>query len=163
MTPCWITGPSAWTPKRVRAFGARPPWSPVTSNVRVHKMKLEHPLLNLVSRCQTLCVAECCGADAYDFSPVHIASFLLMWEGKPNPDTLTRLRGQLDALKANYGTAGASADGAAIDDMNQSFTGEQIDRLVDEISTNLNLAVQICDGAERTRFRCTEPMVRDDG
>ena len=119
-------------------------------------MKLEDPLLNLISRCQTICVAECCGIDAYDFSPVHVASYLLMWEGKPNEQNLTKLRAQLEALKANYGSKGASSIGVTIDEMNQGFTGVEIDSLVDELTANLDIALQICDHADKTRFRKTE-------
>ena len=122
-------------------------------------MKLEDPLLNLVSRCQTMCVAECCGIDAYDFSPVHIASYLLMWQGKVDQSSLAKLRGQLGALKANYGSSGASAQGVTLDEMNHSFTGPQIDRLVDEIKANLDLALRICEDSEKTRFRSPEPEV----
>ena len=119
-------------------------------------MKLEDPLLNLISRCQTICVAECCGNDAYDFSPVHIASYLLMWEGKPNESNLIKLRAQLEALKSNYGSKGASSNGVTIDDMNQRFSGIEIDNLVDEITENMEIALQICEKAEAERFRSTE-------
>ena len=119
-------------------------------------MKLQDPLLNLVSRCQTICVAECCGIDAYDFSPVHIASYLIMWEGKPSKLNLVKLRTQLEALKSNYGSKGASSNGVTIDDMNQGFSGIEIDNLVDEITENLEIALQICEHAEAARFRSTE-------
>jgi hypothetical protein len=119
-------------------------------------MKLQDPLLNLVSRCQTICVAECCGIDAYDFSPVHIASYLILWEGKPNESNLEELRAQLETLKLNYGSKGASSHGATIDDMNQRFSGIEIDNLVDEITENLEIALQICEHAEAARFRSTE-------
>ena len=119
-------------------------------------MKLEDPLLDLISRCQTICVAECCGIDAYDFSPVHIASYLLMWEGKPNESNLIKLRAQLEALKSNYGSKGASSNGVTIDDMNQRFSGIEIDNLVDEITENMEIALQICEKAEAERFPSTE-------
>ena len=61
-------------------------------------MKLEPPLANLVARCQTMCVAECCGVDAYDFSPVHIASYITMYRGQPDASEIRTLRGQIDAL-----------------------------------------------------------------
>ena len=127
--------------------------SPETFGV---KMKLQDPLLNLVSRCQTVCVAECCGIDAYDFSPVHIASYLIMWEGKPSKLNLVKLRTQLEALKSNYGSKGASSNGITIDDMNQGFSGIEIDNLVDEITENLEIALKICEHAEASRFRSTE-------
>jgi hypothetical protein len=47
-------------------------------------MKLEQPLAGLFARCQTLCVAQCCGIDAYDLSLIHIASFRLLYRGAPD-------------------------------------------------------------------------------
>jgi hypothetical protein len=126
-------------------------------------MKLEDPVLNLVSRCQTICVAECCGIDAFDFSPIHIASYLLMWEGKPNPNTVAKLRSQLASLKANYGSSCASASGVTIYDMNQGFTGAEIDALVDEITGNLDVALRLCAEAEGQRYGSTEQRAVADG
>jgi hypothetical protein len=119
-------------------------------------MKLEDPLLNLVDRCQTICVAECCGIGAYDFSPVHIASSLLIWEGKPSPERVAKLRSQLDALKANYGNAVASSSGITIDDMNQSFSAAEVEALVGEIAMNLDIALRLCEDVESTRFKGTD-------
>ena len=115
-------------------------------------MKLEAPLLNLVDRCQTICVAECCGIDAYDFSPVHIASHLLMWQGKPNEKEIAKLQDQLESLRANYGTRGTISCGIIIDDMNQCFSGDAIEKLVDEIMHNLKVALQINQASEQERF-----------
>ncbi len=120
-------------------------------------MKLEDPLLNLVARCQTICVAECCGIGAYDFSPVHIASYLLLWQGKIDQANLTKLMGQLVALKANYGSSGASSQGVTLDDINQNFTGAEIDKMVDEITANLKIALKLCDESERMRYNNPEP------
>ena len=121
------------------------------------EMQLEDPILNLVSRCQTVCVAECCGIDAFDFSPVHIASYLLMWTGKVDQAVLTKLRGQLAALKEKYGTDGSIAKGVVLEAMNQCFTAPELDRLVDEITANLDIAVRICDDAEKARYRTPKP------
>lgn len=122
-------------------------------------MNLEHPLINLINKCQSLFVAECCGIGAFDFSPVHIASFLIMWEGKPRDNDLRKLRAQLDELKRNYGLNGAISPGVAITELNQYLSGKEIDILVDEISYNLKLALQICEQAERDRFGSTEQIL----
>lgn len=106
-------------------------------------MKLEHPLSALFGRCQTLCVAECCGIDAYDFNPVHIASFLLMYRGAVDAAEVSLLRTQLMVLKANYGSRGARAVGVTLHELNQGFSGQEIDALVEMISVNLNTALSL--------------------
>ena len=115
-------------------------------------MKLEAPLLNLISRCETVCVADCCGLDAYDLSPIHIASYLIMYRGVVDERELGELRTQLGALKANYGSKACSASGVGIDEMNQSFTGEGIDRFVDEIEANLAVALELVSASEQGRY-----------
>lgn len=116
-------------------------------------MKLDQPLANLLNRCQTICVAECCGIHAYDFSPIHVASYLLMFRGLVDPSEVKQLRVQLAALKANYGTKGASARGVTLDEMNQDFTAEEIDSLVNEIETNLEVALKLVEDSESKRYR----------
>jgi hypothetical protein len=106
-------------------------------------MKLEHPLAGLFARCQTLCVAECCGIDAYDLVPIHIASFLLMYRGTVDAAEVSLLRSQLTSLKANYGSHGASGSGVTLDELNQQFSGEEIDALVEKISVNLDVALAL--------------------
>ncbi|MDR2219641.1 MAG: DUF6331 family protein [Methylobacillus sp.] len=115
-------------------------------------MKLEPPLANLIDRCQTVCVAECCGIDAYDFSPVHIASSLMMWRGKPDTLEVQKLRGQIEALRENYGSTGASGRGVIIHEMNQSFTPEQVDTMADELLANLEVALNLIELSEKSRY-----------
>ena len=116
-------------------------------------MKIESPLSNLISRCQTICVPECCGVDAYDFSPIHIASYLSMYRGgSPDMQEIAEILCQLNSLETNYGCKGASGIGATIDEMNQIFTGEQIDNLVKEIKTNLDAAILLLTKSEEIRY-----------
>lgn len=116
-------------------------------------MKLDPPLTNLFNRCQAICVAECCGIHAYDFSPIHIASYLLIQRGSVDLSEVVQIRVQLAGLKANYGTKGASARGVTLDDLNQEFTAEEIDSLVDEIEANLAVALKLVGESEGKRYR----------
>lgn len=120
-------------------------------------MKLEPPLVNLIARCQTICVAECCGSDAYDFSPIQIASYLTMCRGKPDASEVRTLRGQIDAIRANYGLAGASGRGVILEEMNQGFTAEQIEALASELSANMDIALKLVEKSEELRYRNAEP------
>jgi hypothetical protein len=106
-------------------------------------MKLEPPLSNLVARCQTLCAAECCGRDAYDFSPIQIASYLMMWRNAVSTTEVDTLKIQLTNLKANYGNQGASSRGITIEEMNQVFSATEIELLVREIEWNLSIAIKL--------------------
>jgi hypothetical protein len=111
-------------------------------------MRLEPPLSNLFGRCMTVCVAECCGVDAYDFNPLHVASYLLMYRGTPDGREVEQIRVQLKTLKANYGSNGASACGVTLDDLNQGFSGSEIDELVDNLLQALDFALDLIREAE---------------
>jgi len=106
-------------------------------------MRLEPPLSNLFARCVTQCVAECCGIDAYDFNPIHVASYLLMYRGEPDPHEIDQIRAQLDSLKSNYGSAGASGHGATFQDLNQGLDGSEVDALVDHLLSALDTALSL--------------------
>ena len=111
-------------------------------------MKIEPPLANLITRCQTICVAECCGLDAYDFSPIQIASYLTMYRGKVDYSEVEKLRSQLGALRANYGVGGVSGSGVTLEEMNQIFIVEEIEGLAREMLANLDIALSLIEESE---------------
>ena len=115
-------------------------------------MKLEPPLANLIARCQTICVAECCGVDAYDFSPIQIASYLTMYRGKADDSEVQKLRGQIGALRTNYGVAGSSGRGATFEEMNQGFSAEEIEEFATELLANLDVALSLIEESEARRY-----------
>src|SRR4051794_17621036 len=111
-------------------------------------MKLDPPLANLIDRCQTICTPECCGVAAYDFSPIHIASFLTMWRGLPDEAEISIIRNQIQALQANYGISGVNASGTTIEVMNQVFSGEEIVTLGEELLANMEIAIRLVQLSE---------------
>ncbi len=113
-------------------------------------MKLESPLSNLIERCQTVCVPECCGVQAYDFSPIHIASYLIMWKGAPDENEVEKLLSQLATLKIR-----ARRNGLTIDEMNQIFTADKINELVEEITTNMGVALDLIKQTDALRAHPT--------
>jgi len=115
-------------------------------------MKLEPPLARLIHHCEAICVAECCGLGAYDFSPIHLAAGLIYFRGVPDPGEVLQVREQIDALKTNYGTSARSGGGVTLEDMNQTFSAEEIDRLAEELSKNLEVALCLIEDCERRRY-----------
>lgn len=99
--------------------------------------------MGLVARCETQCVAACCGINAYDFDPIHVASFLIMYEGKPRPEDLAALASQLRDLRENFGSQAARSESCTIDGLNQIFTPQQIDALVSEIEASIATTLEL--------------------
>lgn len=112
-------------------------------------MKLDTPLSTLIEQCQTICVNECCGVDAYDFSPIHMASYLVCyWAGKIDEEQISKIEEQLRELNMNYGLSGSVSIGVSIPEMNQNFSGNGIRELTNLIQSNLDVAVQLVKNYE---------------
>ena len=109
----------------------------------------------------TLCVAECCGVSAYGFSPIHVAGFPLLYRGAPDPGETAKIREQLVTLKVNYGSEGRSACGVTLEQMNQGFSGEEIDQLVDTISRNLDIALELIEHVARSSTKSMTASPKD--
>lgn len=112
-------------------------------------VKLDHPLLGLVKNCETLCDAACCGRDAFDFSPIHIASFLLRPSGCVEDDQVAKIRLQLDALAADGRRLTAEGLSTTVPAMNQYFTGGELVELSTVISRALDQALNFIPIAEQ--------------
>ncbi|WP_252349173.1 DUF6331 family protein [Ochrobactrum sp. BTU1] len=112
-------------------------------------MKLDYPLLGLIKQCETVCEATCCGRDAFDFSPIHMASFLLRYNCEIDVDQIEQINSQLASLKRESIDAIKNEKVITIDEMNQIFTGEQLAEICSELSDNLLLAPKIVSFAEK--------------
>ena len=111
-------------------------------------MKLEPPLEYLIKTCETYCVAECCGLDAYNFSPIHIASYLNdSRDAAASKNQIETLLKQLADIKEKYG----KANKVEVEQMNQTFSGKLLIELMDEISTNIPVALDLIEQSEARR------------
>ena len=107
-------------------------------------MALPSPLSDLIRYCEKTCVKECCGIESFDFSPIHIASWLHQSRGEPTEKTVGLLNVQLDDLRIRHGV-GSGSEGYESEEteMNQFFSPEQVDQLASQIEANLQHAVEL--------------------
>jgi len=112
-------------------------------------LNLDYPLLGLIKNCETICVAACCGRDAFDFSPIHIASFLLRYSGCVEDDEIAKIRLQLDRLAEDSRQLPTEGRTISIAEMNQLFTREELAEFSTTISTALDHALQLISIAEQ--------------
>jgi len=61
------------------------------------KLKLDQPLLGLVEFCETYCVADCCGSDAFEITEERIAK----WVSEIGIATAKLAEEQLEAIILN--------------------------------------------------------------
>jgi hypothetical protein len=106
-------------------------------------MKLDHPLLGLIKNCETLCEADCCGRNAFDFSPIHMASFLLRYGGEIKASQIAEIQSQLQTLEAESVTLRNEGGTTVIHEMNQVFTGQELAELIAEIAKGLALVPEV--------------------
>lgn len=99
----------------------------------------------LAKYCATMCEIECCGLDACDFSPVHIASYCLSRDARYPSRVAMEIIEQAKTLKSNYGSNGASARGITIAEINERMTGRRVDILADTLVRQAALAKAILD------------------
>jgi hypothetical protein len=106
---------------------------------------MQNHLETLARYCAKLCVIECCGLDACDFSPIHIASYCLSREPRYPSRVANEIIEQAKTLKANYGSKGASARGIAIDEINERLSGQRVDKLAETLEQQTTLAIAVLD------------------
>jgi len=112
-------------------------------------MKLERPLSELLKKCETKCVSGCCGLNAFDLSPVHIASFIT----RNDNIEINALEEQIKTLSINYGENGGSGRGVRLEEINDNFSAKAIDSLTKELLTNINVAKELIEVSEKNRYK----------
>lgn len=104
-------------------------------------------LTTLMQRCQEVCVAECCGLDAFDFSPIHIASYLATHHPPRRDGVVTEIMTDLEDFRR--GPEGVpDTEMVRVNVLNESLSRGRRDRLADEIVAAIGVAREILDRYE---------------
>jgi len=108
-------------------------------------------LRGLLDACQKTCVSDCCGIDAYDFSPLHVASYLSAFTGVVSGEDVQLIEQQLDALARASAGLGPDDDGfiCSISGMNQYFTRDSFDAFIFRVKRGLHLAPRVIEAVRR--------------
>ena len=117
-------------------------------------MALSEPLRRLINECEKLCVKECCGIEAFDFSPVHIASWIDQVKDRPTSQTISEIESGLDDFRIEHGLGGIHEGyESPEEEMNQNFSAEQVKNLANEIQANLTAGVELLEQSLIARWR----------
>ena len=114
-------------------------------------MKLDYPLSNLIKSCETICVADCCGIDAYDFSPIHLASALITPSRVIEDGTLALVRRQIDEFRERI--VAGPREGTPCETLNHIFHLDEVDEFLDELTKNLEIAIDLVAIAAEKRHK----------
>lgn len=111
------------------------------------ELQLGPRLRSLTGRCETLCVAACCGLEAFDFHPIHLASGLLCWQDGPRSEALAEVEQELLDLKQRMQDLPPDefGDVCYIESLNTSFSPETFRDWAAEFRDKLQSAVGLLD------------------
>ena len=125
-----------------------------TSNESVPELEVPERLGHLIKYCEKSCVAECCGVDAFDFSPLHIASCISAYTGAIDEQELATWNGLIDEFERNLHKI-KPREGlvCVVSSMNQLFTMEAVRALIEELRTSLAAAPNILELSNRLETR----------
>ena len=119
----------------------------------MREVVLPQQLRSLVMACQTLCVAECCGIHAFDFSPLHMASHLAWHTGAIDASDLALLERQVDLVVERAVALPADEHGwvCSIEGMNQAFTLESLQHFAGQLKSALAKVPMLWEFARQLR------------
>ncbi|OYV06384.1 MAG: hypothetical protein CFE26_06590 [Verrucomicrobiales bacterium VVV1] len=101
-------------------------------------------------------MADCCGLQAFDFSPIRIAAFIELQE-VVSPVT-DNLRVQLTLFKQECGAESGNGGGSISQGLfGRALTGSEVDSLVAELDYNLSRALDLKIESDAVRWRPIVP------
>lgn len=111
------------------------------------ELQLGPRLRSLTGRCETLCVAGCCGLEAFDFHPVHLASGLLCFQDAPRPEVLAQVEHELQDLEQRIQDLPPDeyGDVCLIESLNTSFSLESWREWAAALRQHIQAAVDLLD------------------
>ena len=128
----------------------------------IPELEIPERLGYLIQYCEKPCVAQCCGVDAFDFSPLHIASFVSGSTCMIDDSVLVEWNALIDELERRYRMLQPLPHGGlvcVITPMNQLFTAEAFEALIAELRTSLATAPEVLAVSDRLRARITASRV----
>jgi len=119
------------------------------------EINLPEQLKYLVKHCETNCVAGCCGMDAFDFSPLQIASFLRAHTaGSSTADVdfwnqeIAKAEEMVRHLEPNEG-----GYICVVTEMEMWLRREDFDAFLSELRHGIQMAPQVLDLSDRLKYQ----------
>lgn len=111
-------------------------------------------LAALCKSCETVCVRECCGIEAFSFSPFNIIYHLTKLQRRSLDSEIADIRLELADLATRLRTSDLNTENLVLADLNAILTIEQVFALIDEIDFALTEGRAIyCSQEERIDAR----------
>ena len=107
--------------------------------------KLPEMLAGLVDYCEKTCLAACCGIDAFDFSPLHVASYISAFKGQIGENDVAEWEALLAEVESAIQTLEPNEDGLIcyIANVGQYLRRAHIEVLIAEIRHSIRAAPEM--------------------
>ncbi len=117
------------------------------------EIALPERLKYLVKYCEKTCVADCCGIDAFDFSPLHVASYVSASTNRISPSDIAEWEQELAKAKELVRDLTPDGDGfvCSVAGMNQYFTRQTFDDFIEELRHSISVSPQVLEFSERLK------------
>jgi hypothetical protein len=118
------------------------------------EITLPDRLKYLVQHCETSCVAGCCGIDAYDFAPLHVASYLAATRGEISDADVAEWEAELSKLEAVVSELSPNESGyiCSVADMNQWFRRADFDYFIAELRLGIQVSPQLLELSKKLEY-----------
>ncbi len=107
----------------------------------------------LVDYCEKHCLAACCGINAFDFSPLHVASYVSASVNCISPNDIAEWEQELTKAEELVRDLTPNEDGflCSVAGMNQYFTRKTFTDFIAELQHSLRVSPQVVNFSERLR------------
>jgi hypothetical protein len=114
------------------------------------ELKIPERLQLLIKFCEKGCVADCCGICAFDFTAVHVASFISTHTGIIRDSDVKEWNVEIDKLESNFNALRTHGDGlvCVVPSMNQFFTADAVRALLSELRSCVASSKQVFELSE---------------
>ena len=124
------------------------------------EIELPERLRYLVKYCEKACVAECCGIDAFDFSPLHIASYISAYTRRIDENEIAAWEAEIHKAEEMVIGLPANDDGyvCSVADMNQYFRAAEFERFMAELRHSMRAAPRLLELSIELEFPRSETL-----
>jgi len=115
------------------------------------ELKVSEKLQSLIKACEKGCDAECCGICAFNFTAVHVASFLSTYTGAVRDSDVAEWNAEIDKMESSFNDLATVGDGlvCVIPSIQQSFTAEAVTALILELRASVAASKEVFELSER--------------
>ena len=124
---------------------------------KLPEIALPDQLKYLVKYCEKSCDSGCCGIDAFDFSPLHVASYVSAFTHCISESDIARWESELEKAEESIADLLPNENGfiCSVEGMNQYFRRADFEAFIAELRHSIRMSPKILDLSNQLRHAPT--------